>query len=173
LHQDQIVKCLLSERSRVLGFVRAILGGSEGTEDVFQDASLLAISKAEEIVDEAHLMAWLRVVCRNLARNVKRANSRSAIALSDEVLALLESHWSQRDGRSSDAARALSECLEKLPAKSSELVRLRYLDGLKVQEVAERVGRPAASLYVVFGRISAALANCIDRELRPQEVARG
>lgn len=166
MDHDQVVKCLLAERSKVLGFIRTILGGWEDAEDIFQDASLLAIAKSQEIVDEGHLLAWLRISCRNLARNIKRSHSRCALSLSDEVLDLLEIHWARRDNQPSNAALALSECLEKLPSKSLEMVQLRYLEGLKVEEVAKRLKKPAASLYVTFSRISAALAECVERHLR-------
>src|SRR5262245_55065474 len=138
MDHDQIVKCLLAERAKVLGFIRAILGGWEDAEDIFQEASLLAIAKSQEIADETHLMAWLRISCRNLARNLRRTNARSALSLSEEVLDLLEAHWSQQTEGSADAAQALNECLEKLPPKSFEMVRLRYLEGFKIHQIAER-----------------------------------
>jgi RNA polymerase sigma factor (sigma-70 family) len=166
MEHDQLVRCLLAERAKVLGFTQAVMGRREGVEDVFQDACLLAIAKATEIKDETHLMAWIRLTCRNLCREVLRGKGPPVVALDDHVLSLLEDHWGRQEQKSSDIAQALRNCLGHLAEKSRDLIRRRYVDGMTVDEIARQVERPVKSVYVTFSRINAALADCIDRQLR-------
>jgi RNA polymerase sigma-70 factor, ECF subfamily len=171
MDHESVVRCLLSERAKILGFTRAVLGGHDGAEDVFQDACLLALSKHAEIKDEQHLLGWLRVTARNLARDYIRARGRGGLVLNEKALDLLESHWREQDQKPARALDALEECVAQLPAKSRDLVQWRYIAGKTVDEIAAALHRPLNSVYVSFSRIHAALADCVQEHLRRVESA--
>ena len=65
---------------------------------------------------------------------------------------------------------ALGECLAKLRAKDRKLIEQRYAPGEKGKHVAERMGRPANSVYQSLGRIRKILMECIQRRLAAETV---
>jgi RNA polymerase sigma-70 factor (ECF subfamily) len=99
--------------------------------------------------DEAQFIAWLRTIhehniadaIREHLKTAKRAAGRE-VSLDAEQLAaqLRASSPSQRVLVGENAAR-LAAALADLPEDQREAVRLRYLEGRSLAEIAERTGR--------------------------------
>ena len=60
---------------------------------------------------------------------------------------------------------ALEKCLERVPAKSRELLELRYHQGMEPKEIGPRVGMAPGAVRVSLLRIRSALRDCIERRL--------
>jgi len=60
---------------------------------------------------------------------------------------------------------ALEDCLEQLPDRSRKLIRLRYYDGLKMDQIAEAVRSSPASVRVTMHRIRDVLSDCVRRRM--------
>lgn len=88
MEQEPLVRALMTERAKVIGFIMVLIGGQDGAEDIFQDVCVLAFARRADIRDEAHLKAWLRLASRNLARNWLRKRNRHELPLGDIAAAL-------------------------------------------------------------------------------------
>ncbi len=173
MDREQVVRCLLAERSKILGFINVVLGDWDGVEDVFQDACVLALAKSASINDEAHLQAWLRITCRNLVREAIRIRNRVTLLDDPDVMQCLERFWREQDERAGgEVFDHLSNCVEQLSPRAREMIRQRYTTGMSIVEIAEHYQRPLNTIYVGFSRIYAALADCIDLSRRPRPRSR-
>ena len=63
------------------------------------------------------------------------------------------------------ARKALRECVEKLSPYARQLIRMRYVDDLSAQDVAERLNRSPNTIYVALSRTYRHLADCVERRL--------
>src|SRR5262245_22089928 len=114
IESDLLLRVLLRERAKLLAYIASILRQRELVEDVFQEISLLALNKREEIEGEAHLLPWLRKAARFKALRVLETRP-SAVALDADVLEVLEEAWARTDAvPAADMLDALRGCLEKL-----------------------------------------------------------
>lgn len=163
IDQDTMLRTLLSDRARVLAYIRSIVRRHELAEDIFQDVCVLALEKRDTIVDEQHLAAWLRTAARLRAMNVLRKKQTHQRTLDESVLDRIEQQWKRHDDSGSDLAEMLGGCLNRLSAKARQLIQARYGDGLTVAQIADRDARPVSSLYVALSRVHAALADCVFR----------
>jgi RNA polymerase sigma factor (sigma-70 family) len=66
-----------------------VLGYGPDTDDVVQDAALVAVSRIKDLRDPAAVGAWLRTVVRNECR--MRLRARRPVELSDELISALPS----------------------------------------------------------------------------------
>jgi RNA polymerase sigma-70 factor, ECF subfamily len=174
IQQDILIRVLLAERAKVLAFIRALGCNRETTLDVYQDVCVLAVEKREQIVDEKHLLAWLRVSSRLRARSVLRRARQDHRILSEAVHDLLEPHWRQQDGVNDSAmAEALRACMAGLGPKAARILHSRYFDDLPVDEVARQENRPVGSVYVSLSRIHADLSDCVFKRLGRRSMAHG
>ncbi len=169
--QDTVVRALLTERVRMLAYIWSIVRDEHLAEDLYQEVSILAINKREEIGDESHLMRWLRHVARGKAIDALRRRNLEAVGLSDRAAELLESAWDRHDDQSDDI-ESLRQCLNQLTPYAQRIVTMRYVDGLKGTELAERLNRRVRTIYVALSRIHNALSDCI-RARQEQELTRG
>jgi RNA polymerase sigma-70 factor (ECF subfamily) len=161
---NAVVQVLLRERVRVTAVAAAVARDIPGADDVFQQVVLDALESNEKFRDADHLIAWALRAARH--RAIDAARKRHAVLFDEATLDLLESAWDGPAGETAARVEALGRCMDKLPAPSRELLRLRYEDGLACGRVADRLGRSVDAVYQTLSRVHRQLRACIERELR-------
>lgn len=163
LDGQTVVRVLLRGRPAIAAAAIRVCGDAHIAEDIYQEVVLEALRSPEQFHEPEHVTAWAVRMGRHRAINVLKARRR--LCLDPQVLALLEAD----DGLPPEdvAARidALGRCLEKLPARSREVLRWRYEDGLCGAAVAERIGLSLAAVYQMFSRLHRGLRACVDQQL--------
>jgi RNA polymerase sigma-70 factor, ECF subfamily len=166
MEETVMIRALVGERVKVLGYIQSLVRRRDLAEDVFQDVCVLAVEKRHAIQDEAHLMNWLRTTARLTALNLLRKRQERQLVFGDNLLELLDVQWQEHDTDSSAAmANALRLCMESLSEKSRDLIHRRYSAGESYTTLANSLHRPVGSLYVTFSRIHNALAECMTHRL--------
>jgi RNA polymerase sigma factor (sigma-70 family) len=163
--QERSVGLLLSHRAMLLGYVASIVRDPDLAEDVFQNVALVVLDKAGCVERDEEFPVWARRVARLESLAALRKRRRSPELLDQSVLELLEDEWSAGDAGPAPARKALRECVEKLSPYAQKLIRLRYVDGLSGQDVAECLNRSANTVYVALSRTYRHLAGCVERRL--------
>jgi RNA polymerase sigma-70 factor (ECF subfamily) len=137
------------------------LKGQLDPSDIVQQALLRAHEKLDQFRGRSaeEMRAWLRaILARTLVDAVRKFGrqkgdrSRSLETALDQSSAKLEALLASEESNPSHGAlRAerlieLAEALARLPADQRTAVELRYLQGLAVPDVAERMGRSTVSV---------------------------
>lgn len=122
----------------------------ELAEEIVQRTMCIVVRKMGTYRGEALLFTWLCQICRNELRAVfreRRIEWVDDLPIEDHpaVQAALESFQSddyEPEGarRREEVARFVRITLEQLPAKYSQVLELKYVYGLSVSEIAERLG---------------------------------
>jgi len=166
IDQDTILRMLLTQRSTLLAYILSIVRDEHLAEDVFQDVSVLALNKREEIRDPEALLVWIRRAARFKALAALDQHARGPASFDDSILDLLDADWQHFDSLSPDAMTdALRHCLGELTENNRRVVSMRYGQNLKSGRIAELLGRTAHSVYVALTRIHKQLAACIEQRL--------
>ena len=163
---DHIIKTIIQQRSRLIGYAWVVVGDADAAEDVLQDVSLAAVKKADQIEDETHLQGWLRQAIRLRGMELRRAKLNQARLLRPEVLDLLE----QADpnalaGSDSERMAALRRCIELLGDRAQQTLAMRYGQDIKPAKIAEQTGRSLKSVYQMITRTHATLRQCVRERL--------
>ena len=99
-----------------------------------------------------------------------RRHGREVTGLDTELLECLEQDWlSESPQHGETRMEALRMCLKTLPGKSSRLLRLRYFEGNKCGEVAEKLEIELDAVYKRLSRVHQGLRRCIERRLNGME----
>src|SRR5690348_11072552 len=123
LQQDVVVQLLLKHRGKLVGAIRAMVADEHLAEDVFQEVSIAAINKCDEIADANHFGPWVRSAARFQSLMALRNRNRLPRALTADVLDALEQHWQRFDQRpDADMSDALRNCLDRLSPYAKQLV---------------------------------------------------
>lgn len=159
---DELVQALIEERVKLMAYIRSIVPDYHLAEDVFQEISMLAVRKSDDIKDRSHLMGWLRLSARHRAINASKKNKRKCLPLDEELIVKLDQVWSDYDEKSlSEEGEALEQCINQLSASAKRLVYLRYSEGLTGEQLAKKLNRPTNSTYVTLSRIHSTLRRCV------------
>lgn len=159
VEQDVLVRLLLAQRAMLLGYIGSIVRDTHLAEDIFQDATLVALKKRDELADVSGFPAWARRIARLEAMNALRRIQKAPRTLDEAVLDILDGHWDETD--EGPASAALRRCLQRLPARSRRMVELRYRDDLSGPDLAEELSQPINTVYVTLARIHRALLECM------------
>jgi RNA polymerase sigma-70 factor, ECF subfamily len=137
MHQSNVLRVLLQERAKLLAYIWAIVRDEHLAEDVFQDVSLLAIDKREEIHGEEVLMPWLRRTARYRALHAVQSRKQRPVLLSEGILDALDECWEKYDAITAPTlVDALRHCMSRLTTHAREIITLRYVEGLNGAQVA-------------------------------------
>jgi RNA polymerase sigma-70 factor (ECF subfamily) len=159
---NDIVRELIHDRAKLLGYVWAIVRDYQLADDVLQEVTVLALERASEITDGKHLLLWSRKAARYKSLELLRKRSRDVALLADDVLELLEADWQTLDSHSTtDEVDHLRACIDLLSPHARKIVHLKYMEGLSGAQVAQVIKVKVTSVYVALTRIHKALEGCI------------
>ena len=164
---NSVVRALIRDRAKLLGYIWVIVRDHHVADDVFQDIAVLALEHAGELKDQQHLWRWSRKAARLKALEVLRRSGRRQLSLDDDVLEMLEGDWAAVDAIAVEGeVDLLRSCLQRLTPRARRILHLRYVEGLGGSDLARHadVGIGLNSLYVTLSRIHKALHDCIVRK---------
>lgn len=147
--------------SRLLRFAMYRLHGDHAlAEDVTQRTLHKAMDKLATFRGEASLYAWLCTFCRHEIGAVLHERNRQPVDLIEDlplVRATLESIIDPQAGpehsaRRADVIRLIQVTLDSLPTAYADVIEWKYIDGLSVVEIAQRLGRGRKATESLLGR---------------------
>ena len=136
---------------RLYRFARVRLGGNEdAAEDVVQTTLIKALDKLHTYRGEAELFTWLCTFCRReIAAWFERTGRTADVSLADDrpetravldAIAALSRDDPESELHRRELSRLVQAVLDRLPARYGDALEWKYIEGLPVQEIAERLG---------------------------------
>lgn len=156
-----------AERASLAAIARREGLGPEEALECVQDAlcTFLSLTPPHE-----HVLASIRVMVRNAARNARRRHHR--LRIHDPVADELEAPGGDAESlvaRAEDVAR-LRTCVAALRGPQREVVLLRLLEERSGDDVAAELGLARGHVDVLVHRAKAALRACMGEDARPHPV---
>lgn len=149
----------------VSAYVFASISGFHDAEDVVQRIAQELARRFDEFDSSRPFVGWALWIARSRVIDFYRAQGRTRVVFSDELLAQLADTIAKQADRWSHRREALEACLDELPPRSRRLLDLRYVEELSAAEMARETGSTSGSVRVLLSRIRTVLASCIDRRL--------
>ncbi len=170
LSEQDILRIVMKSQDRIAAAAWVVVRDAHAPEDIFQNVVLKALKHEIQFPAEGALLSWAFITARREAIDWLRRHGREVSGLDTEILELLEQDWLSETGRHGQTrTEALRACLKTLPAKSSHLLRLRYFEGNKCGEVAEKLGMGRDAVYKRLFRVHQGLKKCIELRLNNVE----
>ena len=116
----------------------ALLQNQQEAEDAVTESFIKLWKSKDQFEHTGAAVNWLRITTRNACLDLlkhKKVVQHSLHALSD----FKEEDW-QHEDLLGELLQEIYASIETLPEKSREVFRLRYIDGLKNEEIADKLG---------------------------------
>ena len=145
-------------KSRVYTYIFLIVRNKELTEDIFQDTFIKAIATIQQgrYVESGRFLGWINRIAHNLIidhfRREKNENTFSTDGLEyDYVNNSKHSEKSVEDVLSNEQVlRDVVHLVEFLPESQKEVVKMRYFEELKYEEMSEILGTSVGALKASY-----------------------
>ena len=156
----------MQSRERISAAAWVVVRDAHVAEDIFQNTVLKAVTKDVEFEAEAALLSWAFITARREGLDWVRKHRRESVGCDPEILALLEKDWqSEASAPAGERIDALRECIDRLPDKSKQLLRLRYFEGLSCGEISGQVNAKLDAVYKRLSRIHQSLRTCVESKM--------
>lgn len=150
----------------VLGFLHATIRDPGAARDLAQETALVLFRRFGEYDGERPFLAWALGVAQFQVRGFRRDAARSLVCFNTELFEQFTEMWAETAATASARSSALEVCLERLPARPRQMLRLRYFEEYNSEEIARRVGSKGAAVRVALQRIREQLRACVEQQLR-------
>jgi RNA polymerase sigma-70 factor (ECF subfamily) len=153
---------------------RSILRDDGEAEDVVQETYLLAYRSIHDFRGEAKLSTWLARIAVNLAIRRRQRQGRDPAtftgtpdAAGEEAQDMIESrsYTPEAAASNSELRQMLEAHIDRLPDLYREVFVLRGIEELSVEETAEVLGIPAATVRTRFFRARHALREGLAKDI--------
>jgi RNA polymerase sigma-70 factor (ECF subfamily) len=135
-------------------------------DEVVQQTFIRAYEQLADFDLSKDFGVWLRTICRfMIMAELKRAtrDRQNRAGYTDELRDRLLGRALERgeSGADEDLLRRLKGCVSNLQETSRSLVRYRYEQLLKVEEISRKMGQSVAWVATTLFRVRAALRKCM------------
>jgi len=150
--------------SIVFGYFRARVLDSHVAEDLAQEAFMRIFGAIGRFDTKLRFQSWLMGICRNVlreqVRHIMRRREIGWTELCMDVEGMVED-----DGLYEDVLHLVPGCMSKLSEHSAQSLHLHYMGGMKVEKIANKLGRTLGAVKVLMVRARQALKRCIKAQL--------
>ncbi len=166
LPETAILQSLMQWRTRVSAAAWLVVRDTHAAEDIFQNVALKALTRDVVFDSEAALLSWALICARREGIDWLRRHRHEAACPGDDLLDQLDREWSECPSPASNPRLdALRDCLEAIPNDARRLLRLRYFEGRRCDDVARDLHLELDAVYKRLSRLHQNLRQCVEGKL--------
>ena len=161
---DQLMEMYLPQ---IRAFIALRVPVSDIIDELTQETFIFAYRRIDSFTTGTQFRAWLFAITRNMLRKKIQQYARESV--NKERYLLFSSLIDKADDSDNgDEIAALQTCLGSIPENQSKLIKLKYLEKLKGEQIAEALNRSTDWVYQNLHRIRSAMRTCIKERLSRQ-----
>ena len=163
--QERFMRLWTEAQPAVVNYLHAMVRDPAAAKDLAQETALVLFRRFGEYDGKRPFLGWALGVARFQVLGFHRDEARSFLTFDTELFEKFTEVWAETAPAASERSAALEVCLERLPARPRQMVRLRYFEELNSEEIARRLGRKSTAVRVALQRIRAQLRACMEQQL--------
>jgi RNA polymerase sigma-70 factor, ECF subfamily len=162
---DEFLELYAAGQRRIYAYIRAHVLSSADADDVLQDVTVVLWRKFEDYRPGSDFVRWACRVARLEVLAYHRHRRRALAIFSDEVVDAVADQVLELSETATARAESLDDCVQLLPPRDRELLKLRYQSSQSVRQIAQVVCRTESAVYKALQRIHEELFECVEDKL--------
>lgn len=163
--QERFTRHWTKTQPIVAGYLASLIPNLNDAEDILQDVSVVLLNKFHEFDEQKSFTAWALGIARKEVLAARRSHARSFICRNNDLVEKVTATYDELAPELSRRTDALRHCMERVEARSRDVLRLRYEESRKPAEIAAALGLAAGTVRVLLSRVRASLHRCIEQRL--------
>jgi RNA polymerase sigma-70 factor (ECF subfamily) len=149
----------------VAAYVRSFTHDFHDAQDILQDVSVAVVRKYADYDRNKPFVAWAIGIARNELLAYRRRKGVYRQFFDDESCEKIGEAFAAAEEEMNPVLEALHKCMRQASGKSQRLLRLRYVDALRYEDIAKTLNVSIGSIKVGMHRLRAALRDCVERRM--------
>ena len=168
-YKDSFFQLYLQSQRRLYAYILMLVPNSSDADDILQQTSSIMWQKLDTYDPDASFGAWGVGIAKYVIFDYYKKKRRSHVIFKGQMLEIIAEKAKASMVDTDERLTLLKACLEKLNSHDRQLMKIRYEQGLKIKDIAERMGRPVQGFYKTMNRIHNLLINCVRRKMLAEE----
>lgn len=162
---ELLVRLLSKHQEELFRYIFALLPHEEDARDVLQETSVALCRKFADYDADKPFLAWAYGFAYLEVLKHRERAQRGSRLLSRELIERLAREREQHEPVLQARLQALEHCLAELPPGDRELIRQRYQEKTRTEELVSQFGPSRRTLFRKLERIRRWLLDCISRRV--------
>jgi RNA polymerase sigma-70 factor (ECF subfamily) len=162
---ELLVRLLTRHQDELFRYIFALLPHEEDARDVLQETSVALYRKFAEYDPGKPFLAWAYRFAYLEVLKQRERNQRRSRYFSRELIERLALERQEQEPVLQERLQALELCLHELPPDDRELIRQRYQNQKRTEEMVEQLGSSRRTFFRKLDRIRRSLLECINRRM--------
>ena len=163
-HAD-FLKIFMSNRHEIIAFIKGTVRNPAAAEDIFQEVSVILWDKFDQYDSSRSFKAWARGIASNKIMQYWDKQKKGAVLFSPEIMESILAAYERTETNNAEMIDALESCIKKLPEQQSKIIKYKYRERLKLEAIAEKIGKSLAATQKSLSRMRFTLQDCIKKQL--------
>jgi RNA polymerase sigma-70 factor (ECF subfamily) len=163
---EQFVAFFTRNEPGLRSFVRSLVPSWDDADEVMQNTGLALWRKFSDFTLEndpqTDFFRWACVVARFEVLAWRRDKARDRHIFDEDLVGMLAEDAMREEKSLAAERKALEVCLAKLSDKQRKIVMAAYEPGVRLNRVAETLGKSATAFYKMLNRTRKSLLDCIE-----------
>ena len=169
--RDRLLKEAFEYRLELVAYARALLGNYAAAEDAVQEAMLVVVKKLDQFEEGTSMLAWCRAIVRlevlRAKQRTRRDRTLAQRVLDDAIDAAFEEFQSSQKSDDAETWReALERCLQRIPDNGRRVLKARFVQELRYEQIGEPVGMSLEAVRKSLYRLKKQVRSCVENSLR-------
>jgi RNA polymerase sigma-70 factor (ECF subfamily) len=161
--QETFVELIARHHRSLYAYIFAFLPSAADADDVFQQTCVTIWREFERFEPDSDFQKWSQAIAFNQIRNFRRKMRRDRHVFCDDVVEQMAEQRAEAPADGDARRRWLESCIELLRPRDRELLAVSYSGATTFKQAAEKLGRPANTVYKALNRIRRLLLECVER----------
>lgn len=162
---SQFLQLYSVAQPRLFAYILAMIPEWHDAEEVLQETSVVLWKSFDQFQQGTNFWAWAKTVALHQVLSFRKKRKRTPHPLEQKFIEAVAKEYGRMADNLEDQLQAMADCVAKLPPNERELIVACYEPNATILEVAERLGRPAGTVYKSLSRIRQSLLKCIEETL--------
>ncbi len=152
----------------ILAYLSRMVSDRRDAEDLLVEVFMAAFANETLLtLPASRQLAWLRRVARNKGIDHYRHAARLTLTSLDQASEAQDAHWTpQQRAERQQTYDSLARAIRQLPPVQQELLRLRYGQDLRMNQIAERLGQSEGTARKLLTRALRRLRQLYEQSAR-------
>ena len=138
-------------------------------EDILQETKVKLWMQFDKFESGTDFGAWACTIARYQVRTYRKGQERNRARFSDAAIdAIADRLVTTPSDETNARLAALAECVRQLTPTSRDLLRQRYTEGKKVDDISKSIGSTLSATYTNLSRIRRGLMQCVESRMEKE-----
>ena len=171
-HQDALRRLTIDwtrAQTSVGRFIRSFVRDRGEAEDILQQVALVIVDRYETYDPDRPFLGWALGVARRVVWTHLREKYRDREVQITAAIEQVAEAFERLDPHAEPMKDALAGCVGKVRGHGRQALLLRYVEGLELKQIGERLGKSPSHVGVLLHRVRNALRERIQRRLAMED----